>query len=268
MLPMEHRFKEFTVVVRGRVTSSKHIDEILKVYNRRHAAGHDIRILFTTGDMKNKLDPTVQKQLESNSSIDYRQCANKFESITLMRKAHAFILWSSHELFCVSLWEMLGAGLIGAIKRASWHKGLLPDDYPYVFDNATEAYAMLAEIQENYDEVSRKLAWVRDWVVERYSVENAVCAASNGLLALIHDNTVEPRSWVVDMMRNSRKKEFALEEAFDYIAARSEMGDSVVKDRNPARVFTAVGPRELTAALKEAGFVEDLTLPLPVFRRV
>lgn len=152
-IPVAERDPRFTVVVRGRTTASKHIDTILDLYNTRFAAGHNVRILFTTGNVR--VTPQVRELMKKNSSIDFVECDTKSQANELMRRGHAFILASTHELFCVSLWEMFAAGLIGVIKDADWHKGLLPPNYPFVYDKPEEAYAMLCEIQDNYPSGSK-----------------------------------------------------------------------------------------------------------------
>lgn len=264
-LPLEEREEKFTVIARGRLTSSKNIDQILGLYNARYSAGHEIQVVVTSGDLG--MPKSVKDELTKNKAIDFKNCETKAEANEVMRKSHAFVLWSSHELFCVSLWEMFAAGLIGIVKKADWHKGLLPPKYPFVFSSTAEAYTMLAELQENYDHWVEELAWVKDWVIDRYAYKNTTARTSVFVREKIEKHWKTPRDWLVEMFAEAEPDAMTLEEGFQYVIDTAELGGQIVRGGNPTRVHQSVGPREVAHALVAAGYVEDLEAAAPTFAR-
>lgn len=265
VVPEEQKSDEFTVVVRGRLTASKNVERITSLYNKFHAAGHDLKIVITTGDRRG--DSRVEDDLKSNRGIEFMNLKTKAEANKVMRKAHAFVFWSSHELFAVSVWEMLAAGLIGVFKKAEWFKGLLPDDYPYVFEREDQAYAMMLDIYENYDERKKELAWVAKWVKDNYSYRITAAAAAD----IIRSNSLaqKPRDWLIDLIRDKCPERMTLDELAETVVKHSEQGKVVLaKYSHPRRVQRSIGPVELVRAAREAGFQENLKSETPVFSRV
>lgn len=264
-LPLADRNAEFTVIVRGRITSSKNVDAILDLYNKRVAAGHKLRVLLTTGNVTANLG-AVAEELFKNKSVEMLRIASKKEANEVMRKAHAFVLWSTHELFCVSLWEMFAAGLIGIIKDADWHKGMLPPDYPFVFKTEVQAYVMLADVQENYAAWQEKLAWVKDWVIEKYSYQRTVPATAAFIREKVEAKIPKPRDWLKPILDKGAPT-LTLEEAFEFVGKHAELGDRYLRSNSPHRIHHCVGPRELAWALIESGYVEDLTKVDPIYTK-
>ena len=255
--------ERFTLMLRGRLTGSKHVDQILDLYNKFYAAGRKIDIQITTGDVM--MRSLVTEELIKNDAIQVLRLESREEALRVMEKAHAFLFWSSHELFAVSVWEMLAAGLIGVFKREDWHKGLLPDDYPYQFDTFLEAYQMLSHIYENYDKVKEELAWVPGWVKERYHYENTTRTAAK----IIRDNvpTRKPRGWLPEMMIKHGKDEMTLIDAMKVIEENSEMGKSILAGYNPSRVHRSVGISEIANALEQNGYYDVLTDRQPMYKK-
>ena len=207
----------------------------------------------------------VTEELIKNDAIQVLRLESREEALRVMEKAHAFLFWSSHELFAVSVWEMLAAGLIGVFKREDWHKGLLPDDYPYQFDTFLEAYQMLSHIYENYDKVKEELAWVPGWVKERYHYENTTRTAAK----IIRDNvpTRKPRGWLPEMMIKHGKDEMTLIDAMKVIEENSEMGKSILAGYNPSRIHRSVGISEIANALEQNGYYDVLTDRQPMYKK-
>lgn len=262
--PPEEKADQFTVMLRGRLTSSKKVERITSLYNRFHAAGHDLRIVITTGDKRG--DSRVEDDLKSNRQIEFLNLKTKAEANDVMRQAHAFLFWSSHELFAVSVWEMLASGLIGVFKRADWFKGLLPDDYPYVFDTEQQAYAMLLDIYENYEQRREDLAWVSKWVKEHYSYSITAAAAAD----ILRQGSLgqKPRDWLVELFKEHGPDRATIEELEDVVIEHSEQGKVVLaKHSHPRRVQRSIGRVELTRAAREVGYSEDLTRLSPVFSK-
>lgn len=259
-LPASEREAEFTVIARGRITSSKNVDEIMALYNARFAAGHQINIVMTTGDLSGGRG--LGDELKKNPRIKLMNLKSKKEANQVMRKAHAFVLWSSHELFCVSLWEMFAAGLIGAVYEADWHRGMLPPKYPFVFKTPAEAYTMLAEIQDNYDHWSRELAWVKDWVRDQYAYRNTTAKTAEFIRAAIEKDGHRPtRDWLAELFAKSGKTEFTMSGAIEWLKENLDKGAAMVQGGNPIHAYATIGPRETYKALEAAGFKDTLTEP-------
>jgi hypothetical protein len=265
-LPLEDREKEFTVIARGRITSSKNVDEIMALYNARFASGHDLNIVMTTGDLSGGRG--LGDELKKNPRIKLMNLKSKAEANKVMRKAHAFVLWSTHELFCVSLWEMFAAGLIGAVYEADWHKGMLPPKYPFVFKNAPEAYTMLGEIQDNYEHWSRELAWVKDWVREQYAYRNTTTRTASFIRSALEKDGHRPtRDWLAKLFADSGENEFTLSGAIEWLKKNLDKGAAMVQGGNPIHAYATIGPRETYKALELAGFADTLLEPDPLFVR-
>lgn len=265
-VPIEEKNEVFTVIVRGRLTASKHVDRILGVYNALYASGRDMKIQLTTGDIGNSFDKLIREQFSSNSAIDIMKLKSKADSLEVMRKAHAFLFWSDHELFAVSVWEMFASGLIGVFKRADWLEGLLPKEYPFVFDKELEAYAMLSDIQENYTEWKKKLAWMVDFVRDNYGYTSTTKAASDAIR--LNSKATRPRDWVADLIKEHGLPEMTIPKAFEVVAEHAQLGEQAVF--SPQRAYRSrkiVGGLEVVHAMLQSGYKDDLESAVPAFRR-
>lgn len=267
-LQLDQRHGTFSVIVRGRLTGSKNVDKILDIYNRFYAGGRKVQMIVTTGDVKNKLT-VLDEAMQTNRTIQLKRFPGRDAAVEEMRKCHAFVIWSSHELFCVSAWEMLAAGLLGVFKKEDWLDGLLPPGYPYVADGSPiraerEAYSMICDIMDNYEQRLKELAWVREWVVERYAYRNTTKVAGDVIKA--RTQRIKPREWIVDILKKHGWDEMTIARASQLAAVNSEEGDNVLPLKTPHRMHRAVGPLELHEALLQAGY-EDLLGGAPVYRR-
>lgn len=264
-LSLDKREKDFTVVVRGRMTGSKRVEDILDVYNHHHSMGMDIKVLLTTGDLRVP-EPLKQKMLE-NSNIKLLKLGTKAEANQVMRKAHAFILYSTHELFCVSLWEMLAAGLIGLIYEAPWHHGMLPPKYPFVFKNKMEAHAMMVELHKNYNYWAKELAWVSDWVRDKYAYRNTVPRTMEWMRGKMEECASPTQDWATEILQKHGKDSLTMEEAFGVIGDHANFGVGATRGKSGGAIYKTVGPRNLANALIAAGYKDVLEMSDPLFIR-
>ena len=263
---VEDKEKEpFRIIVRGRLTNSKKAFNIVDLYNKFYAAGRNVEIIITTGEVRG-LPKDIKEELHKNSNIKFMQCETKAEANEIMRNAHAFVFWSKHELFAVSVWEMLASGLVGIFKKEDWFDGLLHEDYPYIFDESLHAYTMLMDIYDNYDKIKKELSWVPKWVEETYAYKNTAPKSAR----LIRENTEpirKPRPWLVEMMDEHGKDEMTLDDCIQTLITNADMGESVFRGKNPSRMHRTIGVSEIANAVKQAGYEENHTKLIPEFKR-
>lgn len=159
---------KFSAIFAGRLNwGSKRAPLSMELLDNFFAFGRDVRVIVST---PSSMKPTWDLAKEYPSlEIDGRVPTWEF-----WKKAagcHAFVSFSQVEGFTVGVMEMLYMGILGVLPRRPWLKGLLLDkfdDYPFLHSNETEALACLRYIYENYEEAKKKVAWVPDFVRERY----------------------------------------------------------------------------------------------------
>ena len=261
-IAQEGKFEEFTTIIRGRLTGSKNVDKILDVYSRFYSSGREVSLLVTTGDVRHHY-PALDKALQKNQSITVRRIARKEEANAVMRRAHAFLIWSSHELFCVSVWEMLAAGLIGIFKKEDWQKGLLPDAYPYIFDGTSKecekkAFTMLCDVMDNYEQRCEELAWVRDYVVDKFAYMNTAKIAGDVIKDKIRTDPLIPRPWIRDIIAEHGWNEMTPLRSRDLAINNSKQGDTLLYTNAPHRMQRCVGPNEVHVCMQQVGYVDTL----------
>lgn len=252
----EGRNEKFTLILRGRFSPSKNADKVLALYNK-FAARHDVRIVATTGGQS---FTEIEGLLEQNKAIEFLRLKSKTEANAEMRKAHAFVFWSTHELFAGSVWEMFAAGLIGVIKRSDWLAGLLPDRYPYVFETESEAYSMLVDIHENYEARRADLEWMITYVRAKFAYDRSVPASVRLLREWTDNGTARPaRDWLVELMRDKGGASMDIVAMETLVCENSERGKlALARHVFPGRVKASIGPLELVRAALAAGYCEDL----------
>jgi len=262
----EEKFNDFTVIVRGRLAPSKNIDKILETVDRAYRTGLPVRLLMTTGESRQRATRLYGAIMDRMSNLEFVQCRTADEASGLMRKAHAFLFWSTHELFAVSVWEMLASGLIGIFKRADWFVGLLPDSYPFIFDTDVEAHIMLAHVCKNYAAVKEELKWIPTWVRDRYEYGVTTKATAK----LIRDNCPPPcsvREWLPSFIEKHVGNTTTYAEVEGVLEEHSDMGKTVVARRLTHRTGSAVGRHEIRQALLTLGYKENLEMVDPEWIR-
>jgi len=260
------KFKDFTFLTRGRLAASKGIDKILLTLDNLYRSGHPIKALITTGERPSRLNRLYGPIIDKMGNLEVMHCKTADEAGEIMRKCHAFLFWSSHELFAVSVWEMLASGLIGIFKRADWFCDLLPKEYPYVFDTDEEAYVMASHVSKNYAAVKKELAWVPGWVAERYEYGVTTSRTIETLRSKVIE--VPYRKWIADALRAHRADTLTYAQCEDIVEAASDMGQAVMARKGGAsRPARAVGRAEIREAMFALGFREDLARMDGVFTR-
>lgn len=262
----EEKESELTWCIRGRITPSKRIDKIVECLGRVYASGVPMKVLLTTGGNMAKVTRVCGSAILEAGNVEVIFCKTAGEAAERMRKCHAFLFWSSHELFAVSVWEMLASGLIGVFKREDWLVGLLPEDYPYVFDTEMEAYTLVRYISTNYQEAKARVAHIPGWVRETYAYDRTTVASAKMLRA--HVCIEDVRDWVLDTFKASTQKEMTLQQAELCVAGAARMGKSVIPRLSPSSFSgKGVGASEIVSGLLSAGYRDDLTMDHAIYRR-
>lgn len=91
--------------------------------------------------------------------------------VDILKSADVFIFCSAHESWSYTMLEMFAAGVVVALLRAPWMEGLVPDDYPFIFDTVDEMIQGVLWIVDNLEE-ARRLGDIKDFLLEAYSFEN------------------------------------------------------------------------------------------------
>jgi len=162
------RRDKFTVFMGTRHNIDKRWDRILDIYNRFFAFGRDIGIVITAPKIESVSAIPI---VSSNEAIEVTfECAQP----DFLRKAascHATIWMSKVEGLTVGLLQQMYLGLVAILPRLDWVKEILKDrydTYPFLFTRDAEAERHLRWIYEHYDEATKKVAWVPQWVKDTY----------------------------------------------------------------------------------------------------
>ena len=263
--------ERFTVYFGGRFTPSKGIDLIAEVADYLYKRGMPINIEFSTGtNSANRIKLLTDK----HSSIRVHTNMTQAKAFEVMTRCHAFICASSHELFGGAFWEQMYAGLIGIFKKAKWNEGLLPPDYPLLFDTPIEAYTLLKDVYENYEQWKERLAWVPKWVEENYDYRFTFARMAEYIRGVIQHNletkTNDEGALFQAVIEEARKLPdgFTLPELEQHLkASKAVSAGGIQGDGNPARIRSHISRNKLHRMLLLGGMVDDVTSPNPRYRK-
>jgi hypothetical protein len=161
------KHEKFTAFFGGRLNfGSKRAVVSLELMENFFAFGRDVKIIASTPS-----STTAKAFAGKFSALELFDRVPTWEFWKKAAACHTFISFSRMEGFTVGVVEMLYMGLIGVLPNTHWVKGLLLDrfdDYPFKHRNETEALACLRYIYENLEEAKKKIAWVPDFIRERY----------------------------------------------------------------------------------------------------
>lgn len=267
----DEKNERFTVYFGGRFTPSKGIDLIADVADYLYKRGTPIDIEFSTGT---KSANRIKLLQDAHSSIHVHTGMTQETAFKVMTRCHAFICASSHELFGGAFWEQMYAGLIGIFKKAKWNEGLLPPDYPLLFDTPIEAYTMLKDVYENYEQWRERLAWVPQWVEENYDYRYTFERMEQRISQIIEDTRETKTNDDGPLFQAVMEGAKALTEGFTTAELEKQLASSklvsaagVQGDGNPARIRSHISRYKLHRMLMLGGYRDDTTSPNPRYRR-
>lgn len=155
--------EEFTLFFGGRANDVKRIADIVKLYDMFYASGRKVKIELCTStpDMlaKRYIGP---EQFNKNRNIILHTGMDRDSYLKVAAGAHCFVAWSKREGFPVGLWEQMYLGLVGVFVDEQWSWGNIPKDYPYVFNNLEEGFAILSYLYDHYEEARDKVKFMAD----------------------------------------------------------------------------------------------------------
>lgn len=159
----------FTLFFGARVNAVKKADEVVELYDRLYSMGMNVKIVICTStpDMLAKRYIGGEK-FDRNRKIELYCDMNREQYLELASRAHVFVANSDREGFPVGFWEQMYIGLIGLFRRRPWSLSQIPKDYPYFFNNMTEAAAMLLDLYQHYDERATVLEGIKQIVDTKY----------------------------------------------------------------------------------------------------
>lgn len=159
--------EKFSVFFGGRLNEgSKRAEDALSIMEKFFSFGRDIEVVVSTSSTPKDYVTSCMEFHGRQSQMDFWRHASK---------THAWVSCSRVEGFTIGVTEQLYMGGVGILPRLFWVEGILKEkfkDYPFLYDNFTEAATILRWVHENQEEAKKRIAWVRPFIRERYDVWN------------------------------------------------------------------------------------------------
>lgn len=125
--------------------------ESLTIMDSTFAGGRDVRLQVVTGSSAGKFHMLPRARRFAYMEIHGSQ--NRQQFLRQVARAHVMISNSYYEDFSATVAEQIYTGLIPVLADEDWSRYLVPDDYPYLFQNMTEGQAMMRYVVDNYEAV-------------------------------------------------------------------------------------------------------------------
>ena len=168
------KYKKFTLYYGTRFATVKQVDKVMKVYEQLYSFGMKADIIFTTqtGRMPVMMKKYVQETLKKGSIKYLITDYGKFRYMREAARGHVFMAASLDENASGFIIEQVYLGLVGVLPNREWVFESFPRDYPFLWNNLSEAYAMIKWIYENYDEAKAKMEPYRKMIKETHTSDN------------------------------------------------------------------------------------------------
>lgn len=167
------KYDKFTLFFGARLNSVKQPHKIIEVFSDFYEYGRtDVQIKFTSNTQETKffaeaLNKEAMKGRENLIDI-YFGCPRE-EYLKIAKASHVAMCWSTEEGFPVGFWEQMYMGLPVLFPNREWATRQLPKDYPWIYRDNKEAYAMISYIKDNYEKVSKDMEKMKDFIREKYN---------------------------------------------------------------------------------------------------
>lgn len=267
------KYDKFTLFFGARFNDVKNPDKVIELFGKFLSSGKDVQIKMTTntGQVKVGTIERVKKALQKYADVlDVTYQCPREEYLQIARRSHVAIAWSSDEGFPVGFWEQMYLGLPVLFVKRPWAVKQLPDWYPWVFSSTEEAYAMLLYIYENYEQVSKDMERMKDFIRENYSSGKIHEAVEKELERI----TNLPRVYTsIKSIKELIKQCFPLVQRLgkvitfdDMIHIMSQVGKSFPKDRSQ-RQGNVKFPRDydIYRMMLDLGFQDTYKRAVPEF---
>lgn len=251
-------------IYRGRFTPSKRAQDILDIYLNVKATGRDVDVVVTTGGTTR----AMQEILDANPSVRVEKIERREDSMDWLGRVHASLMLSDHELFCVSLWEMIAAGVIVVVLDADWHRGTLPGNYPWVVATEKDAFGALCEIYDNYPKHFAEFQKFATWARETYAFKATAPKFFDALARDAGQIRRKARLWVVEMLRKAPPR-LTMQEALEFIADNAEQGEAALSfyAGTSYRFGKTLFTQHLVDCLMYLGYRDDFSKATPVWTK-
>ena len=150
----------------GRMNKTKKIDTIFDIYDKYFAFGRDVDIVFTTS-----LSPSISKEVsKKNRGVKVISHCDKNNFLKEAAKGDVFLCASDYEGFPVGFFEIVYLGAVGIFPRKPWAESILGKDYPYFYDNYSEASAILRVVLDDLDKARENVKYIRE-KIKKYGID-------------------------------------------------------------------------------------------------
>lgn len=196
------KFDKFTLFFGARFNSVKNADKVAELFAKFLSSGKDCQIKMTTNTSSTKVatSDVYKEVLEKYKDVlDIQYTCPRHQYLETASRSHVAVAWSTDEGFPVGFWEQMYMGLPVLFHKRPWSTAQLPEWYPWVFSNVTEAYGMLMYIYENYEKVSKDMERMQDFIRENYHSGKIHVAIEEELERLVN----QPRAYTsIKSIRN------------------------------------------------------------------
>lgn len=268
----ERRSRKFQLMYGNRLNASKKPEQLMELYNRFYAAGRNVNIVITTpmsgaflDKLKDKAHVKMYKDLQSD------------DFVRMAARSHVFVETTAFGGFSLGLSEIICAGPVVLLPRLHWIHSFVGDkvwrEYPYFFDDMTEAAVILRRVYDNFEEADRHMEMFRDYW--RKNFDSKLC--SMRMLGIMEEQIQkQPRGglWspgnmelirqALREMKNKGLEKFHIEQLYMYMVDNSKVMDE--KDmKHPLR--GKISKWGLYRWLCQNGWEDTCTGPQAVFVR-
>ena len=145
----------------GRFTATKGGEKIAKFYDYIFSLGNNIKVKFTVPVIQRRLSKYIKKR---GQEFEIHTKLSQKDAWKVMSSCHISIFDQSLKFLPAAPFEQLYSGLIVMFKDYGFEKAILPPEYPYIYKNEADGFAMLKWIIENYDEAIKRIKYVKKWI--------------------------------------------------------------------------------------------------------
>lgn len=164
---------KFTLFWGARMSSEKNPQETAEIMEKFFSFGRDVDLIMTTQQSSPKLMARVMNTGKGAIKEVKRGCPRD-EFLKLVSSAHMFLCTSRVEGFPVGFMEQLYLTPVAIFPAKKWVTKLLPKEYPFIYNNISEAHTFVRYIQENYDKAYNDCKFIRNWLRDNYSADSIV----------------------------------------------------------------------------------------------
>ncbi len=260
---------EFTVFFGGRFSKEKRPDLMHEVMSKFYEFGRPVHCIVNTQHTGSVEMIKLEKKF---SFTQFQAGCPQPEFFKNAATSHMFICTSENEGWPSGVWEQLYMSQIGIFPDKPWVRANLPEWYPFIFKNMTEAHVLIRYIYENYEEALEKVKDIREYIIAKESyqvISEEIMDWVEDIVQDEWDNTKVSKSLVemIDgFLEVTELKEFTIQDAVNGVAKESR-GLSSKRIAN-AR-FGSPSYYQIYVALQRMENIEEIAgTEITTFRRI